>query len=410
MDAFSVEEVVGKGAYGVVYRAKHLQNQQAYAMKRLDLQKATHQEKQCIINELRVLATHRSPFLVTFKTAFVQDHHIYFVTEFAQRGDLAGEIAKLVRTGQRMRESLVWYYFIQMLMGVQYLHRLDIIHRDLKPANIFIDQDGILRLGDFGIVKIMKKYMMFGQTHIGTPLYMAPEIFRHERYTAKADVWSLGCCLYEMLARRPAFVGRHMAELMRNVMEGRLDVQPVTRMYANPHLVQLLRDTISVSPRRRPSVEGILARQCVADQVKLRKLHTLEAKQVCPAFYVQCSVPKSLEDWPAVVNIFLNINSTIRLEDDVKLQRERILSAHQNVEREEGALDGIDAGIAELERKIVSTEAYLRQLHEQLRIERAKRAANVVARVPQPPPPRAFPAFRRRCHDIAPTPPLRLRR
>ena len=84
-----------------------------------------------------------------------------------------------------------------MVYGLRTLHALDIIHRDLKSANVFIGSDGSVKLGDLNVSKVLKNEM--NQTQTGTPSYASPEVWRNETYSSKSDIWSLGCCLYEML-------------------------------------------------------------------------------------------------------------------------------------------------------------------------------------------------------------------
>ena len=83
------------------------------------------------------------------------------------------------------------------------MHLKNIIHRDIKPENIFIGEDDIFKLGDFGIAKQGN----VGTTFAGTPLYMAPDVWLRNSYSLKADIWSLGCTIYEMVALKPPFMG-----------------------------------------------------------------------------------------------------------------------------------------------------------------------------------------------------------
>lgn len=141
-------------------------------MKRLNVTNISHYDKINIVNELRILATHKCPFIVRFKSAIFDNGHIHIITEFASKDDLAGLIKKHKATNTRFSETNIWSYFLQTCIALSYLHNLKIIHRDLKPANIFIDGDDNVKLGDFGIIKIMRSYMMYGQTQVGTPLYI----------------------------------------------------------------------------------------------------------------------------------------------------------------------------------------------------------------------------------------------
>ena len=141
------------------------------------------------------------------------------------------------------------------------MHNNNIIHRDIKSANIFIDKNDNIKLGDFGIIKIFEPYNKNTYTHIGTPLYMSPEIYSNKRYNYKVDIWALGCVLYELITLKYAFNANNLQLLKYKIMNGRMDiinstysaklknivhkllnvlpgkVQPTTRLFADDSLL-----------------------------------------------------------------------------------------------------------------------------------------------------------------------------
>ena len=99
-----------------------------------------------------------------------------------------------------------------MTRGLQALHDRQILHRDLKSANVFMDSDGVIRLGDLNVSKVIQKDgLLFTQT--GTPYYASPEVWKDQPYDNKSDIWSLGCVLYEMTTLNPPFTARDMDKL-----------------------------------------------------------------------------------------------------------------------------------------------------------------------------------------------------
>jgi hypothetical protein len=129
----------------------------------------------CVLNEVRILATHICPFIVSFKEVFVRNHDICIATEYAENGDLQNLIKSQEKKKTPFSENTVWYIFLQTAIALDYLHKLNVLHRDVKPANILIDSNNNVKLADVGIAKVMRN-IGYGQTVIGTPLYMSPKV------------------------------------------------------------------------------------------------------------------------------------------------------------------------------------------------------------------------------------------
>lgn len=116
-----------------------------------------------------------------------------------------------------------------MTRGLQALHDRQILHRDLKSANVFMDSDGVIKLGDLNVSKVSQKDgLLFTQT--GTPYYASPEVWKDQPYDNKSDIWSLGCVLYEMTTLNPPFTARDMDKLFQAVLSG--STQPIPSHYS----------------------------------------------------------------------------------------------------------------------------------------------------------------------------------
>jgi serine/threonine protein kinase len=183
------------------------------------------------------------------------------VTEFARGGDLSAKIHRHLSRREKIDEEVIWRYFIQLCRGLQSLHASNVIHRDIKSANIYLVDAKRVAIGDFGISKVLKCSTAMASTQIGTPYYMAPEIWTNQRYNEKCDVWALGVVLYELCALRHPFLGATERSLRDRVLKGQYD--PLPSSYS-PALRDVLRLLLAVDPRARPAVDQILAHPAVA--------------------------------------------------------------------------------------------------------------------------------------------------
>ena len=125
---------------------------------------------------------------------------------YADGGDLSDKIKeKKASTAGCFSEDEVMAIFVQICLALKYVHARKVLHRDLKAQNVFLTQAGIVKLGDFGVAKVLESTFAQAKTQIGTPFYLSPEICKGESYERKSDIWSLGVILYEMLAMKVPF-------------------------------------------------------------------------------------------------------------------------------------------------------------------------------------------------------------
>ena len=130
-----------------------------------------------------------------------------------------------------------------------------ILHRDLKTANIFLTKDSDVKLGDFGIAKLVSATKKQASTVIGTPYYISPELCQGKPYDQKSDIWALGCILYEMVSRKKTFDGSNLPALVNKIMTG--SFAPITGTYSQ-ELKELIRSLLSKDPRLRPTTSDLL--------------------------------------------------------------------------------------------------------------------------------------------------------
>ena len=147
---------------------------------------------------------------------------------------------------------LIWSR--QLASGLSYIKKKGILHRDLKPANIFLTGSRILKIGDFGVSRWLDQGGDTADTVCGSPSYMAPEVTRGQRYDHRADLWSLGCVLYELCGLEKAFSGS-LAHVMEAVTRGHYKPLPPGQ---HPLVSLIVPQLLSLHPDCRPSTEQIL--------------------------------------------------------------------------------------------------------------------------------------------------------
>lgn len=255
LNDFEILKDIGKGSFGSVHKVKRKLDNCIYALKKVRLSKLNMKEKGNAINEIRILASISHPNIVSYKESFydAEKQILCLVMEYVDCGDLEEKIIEKIKSDQLFSEAEIWSCFIQVLRGLRELHSKKVLHRDIKSANIFLNNDGSVKIGDMNVSKVLKDTLKNTQT--GTPFYASPEIWKNERYDFKSDIWSLGCLIYELSARKPPFTGYSMKGVYDNVVRGRYDEIPSS--YSN-FLRKSIASMLQVRPSKRASSETLL--------------------------------------------------------------------------------------------------------------------------------------------------------
>ena len=268
MDDFQILSKLGEGAYSTVYKVKRIIDNQVYALKKVKLMNLSEKEKENSLNEVRILASVKSNFVVSYKEAFFdeKDNTLGIVMEFADRGDLYQQIVAHKKTAKFFEESDIWRIFIQLVKGLKALHDLKILHRDMKSANVFLFSNGCAKLGDLNVSKVARRGL--GYTQTGTPYYASPEVWKDKPYDHKSDVWSLGCVLYEMITLRPPFRAKDMEGLFNKVCKGQFSKIPER---FSEDLFTIVKYLLQVNSIQRPSCEQILQHPIILKRIEYFK-------------------------------------------------------------------------------------------------------------------------------------------
>ena len=201
VDDFKLIKVIGRGSYGKVCLVQFKQTNELYAMKSLKKDVLLDDDQvESTLLEKNILQSLNYPFLVGMEFCFQTEERVYFVLPFVR----GGELFQHLRQFKYFPEEKVKFYASIIGLALEYLHKNGIVYRDIKPENILLEEDGYLKLIDFGMAKILKEDEK-ANSFCGTPEYLAPEIITGEGHNRMADWWSYGTLIYEMLFGIPPF-------------------------------------------------------------------------------------------------------------------------------------------------------------------------------------------------------------
>ncbi|KAH0795770.1 AGC family protein kinase [Histomonas meleagridis] len=213
---FTVLKVIGRGSYGKVQLVKHKSDGQLYALKSLSKRfLADYNLIGKTLTERNALLKANHPFLTSARYSFQSPTKLFLALEYVPGGELFTRLCK----ERKFSEDRVKLYVAQLVLALCYLHSIGIVHRDLKLENILVDEDGYIKLTDFGLAKEkMDNEGDRASTFCGTPDYVAPEMLLSKPYDKAVDWWSLGILTYEMLYGRSPFYNSDTNVMFRSIV------------------------------------------------------------------------------------------------------------------------------------------------------------------------------------------------
>jgi NIMA (never in mitosis gene a)-related kinase len=244
---------VGKGATGAAILVRTIADDSVAVVKYVKLGDLSPQAKDALQLEVALLKKLSHPHILRYRDTFVDtlNNALCIVTDFCEGGDLAKYLQD--HKDRPIEQDVVLRWFSQLACAINYLHDNKILHRDLKTANIFLSNDDLI-LGDFGMARQLESTLANAQTLVGTPLYMSPEILQNKPYNKKADLWALGCILYEMCTFRYPFESKTLDQLFDRVFKN--DYIPIPAMYS-PNVRELVKRLLMLDPEKRPDAAKV---------------------------------------------------------------------------------------------------------------------------------------------------------
>lgn len=310
---FSIEDEIGRGSFATVYRGQHKATGALVAVKSVNLSKLNKKLKENLYTEIEILKGLHHPHAVALIDCRESSTHIYLVMEYCELGDLSYFIRKRDSLGEHealrdmvrrypmpsvggLPEVIVRHFLKQLASAMEFLRARNFIHRDVKPQNLLIipspeflanargrpvAMNGsvsslepivglsslpMLKIADFGFARSLPSASL-AETLCGSPLYMAPEILRFEKYDAKADLWSVGAVLFEMMTAKPPFRASNHVELLRKIEQGDDFIRFPKDVKISPQMKDIIKALLKRTPTMRMSFERFFEHPAVIDTI-----------------------------------------------------------------------------------------------------------------------------------------------
>ncbi|KAK7318809.1 hypothetical protein RJT34_03516 [Clitoria ternatea] len=275
MGRFELGKLLGHGTFAKVHHARNLKTGEGVAIKIINKEKilkgglVSH-----IKREISILRRVRHPNIVQLFEVMATKTKIYFVMEYVRGGELFNKVAK-----GRLQEDIARKYFQQMISAVEFCHARGVFHRDIKPENLLLDDNGDLKVSDFGLSAVSDQIRQDGLFHTfcGTPAYVAPEVLARKGYDgAKVDIWSCGVVLFVLMAGYLPFHDTNVMAMYKKIYKGQFRCP----RWFSPELVKLLTRLLDTNPQTRISIPEIMENRWFKKGFKQIKFY-VEDDKVC---------------------------------------------------------------------------------------------------------------------------------
>jgi 5'-AMP-activated protein kinase catalytic alpha subunit len=253
MERYDFGRLLGQGNFAKVYYGRNLKTGQSVAIKVIDKEKVLKVGlMDQIKREISVMRLVKHPNVLQLYEVMATKNKIYFVIEYAKGGELFNKVAK-----GRLKEDVARTYFQQLISAIDFCHSRGVSHRDLKPENLLLDENGGLKVSDFGLSAAAESRRQDGLLHTtcGTPAYVAPEVIYRKGYDgAKADIWSCGVVLFVLLAGYLPFHDANLILMYRKIRKAEYKFPN----WFSPEMCRLLSRMLDPNPKTRISITKIM--------------------------------------------------------------------------------------------------------------------------------------------------------
>ncbi|KAH0982884.1 hypothetical protein GBA52_010061 [Prunus armeniaca] len=252
-DKYEMGRLLGLGTFAKVYHGRNLITNESVAIKVINKDHIKNEGlMEQIQREICIMHLVRHPHIVELKEVMATKTKIFFVMEHVTGGELFNKVFE-----GKLKEDVARKYFQQLVSAIEFCHSRGVSHRDLKPENLLLDENGDLKVSDFGLSALPEHHWSDGMLHTqcGTPAYVAPEILRKKGYDgAKADIWSCGVVLFVFLAGYLPFLDENVMRTYTKVFKAEYEFPP----WISGEARLLIKKVLVVDPEKRISFKEIM--------------------------------------------------------------------------------------------------------------------------------------------------------
>ncbi|ESU37357.1 Serine/threonine protein kinase [Giardia duodenalis] len=317
---YRILQMAGQGAFGTVYKAEAVTTRELVAIKQLDYSDFSDSERDAMRQELDVMPLLSHPHIVNYKAVVMdtRNQRAYIVMEFCEGGELSEFIRMHKNKRTKIHEEIIWKFIAQLASALNYMHSPfkknstvsgKIMHRDLKPQNIMLTKTGDCKICDFNMCRSVQTAR--AKTLAGTLAYLAPDVCSNVGYTEKADMWSLGCIIYQMCEYSLPFYWNGIEDIHKDLKD--IQYKPISSDYSND-MKGVVSSLLVLDPALRYSASDLLSHPRVSrylpDQTASSQQHahcsppTIAAPPPISDIMAPCPIYESDSPAPApVLNI-----------------------------------------------------------------------------------------------------------
>ncbi|KAL1126220.1 hypothetical protein V6Z11_A13G097500 [Gossypium hirsutum] len=246
---YLVGRKIGSGSFSIVWHARHRVHGTEVAIKEIVTGRLNKKLQDSLMSEIFILKRINHPNIIRLHDIVEVPGKIHLVLEYCKGGDLS----MCITHHGCVPEATAKHFMQQLAAGLQVLRDNNLIHRDLKPQNLLLstnDRNAVLKIADFGFARSLQPWGL-AETLCGSPLYMAPEIMQLQKYDAKADLWSVGAILFQLVTGKTPFTGNNQIQLLQNIVKSTELLFPVENNYLTADCKDLCLKLLRRNPAER---------------------------------------------------------------------------------------------------------------------------------------------------------------